>query len=254
MRCVVAGIWATAMVIAIPGTVGGCIGGSLASDTGPLRANDRWSTAGRQKVHVGEEVAFDFLLTDWLGRPIFPGTVADYCAVLVGPDRIECEPGLDGRFSFSYRFDRFSPGDKVTVVAGAYRERGYRDYGYVRGAWLPSSGPYEKSDSRVARDAITIDIYQLEIELAVPRRLDELLAETGVLRIRRSDGGLTSIYLDKPDRPGFAFTGSDDEGGYRVRFVPHGDSLNPTGTTSVEFTIRDTAGRAYTVSETFDTP
>ena len=70
----------------------GCVSASLATNTGPKRPEERWSTAGRQRVHVGEEVQFDFLLLDGLGRFRVPAGVAHYVAVLNGEDRVEVAP------------------------------------------------------------------------------------------------------------------------------------------------------------------
>jgi hypothetical protein len=68
------------------------------------------------------------------------------------------------------------------------------------------------------------------------------------------NGSPTSIYLDRPHRPGFSITGPEPDGYYRIRYVPSGMELNPIGTTEVEFVVYDTAGHPHYASTTLDTP
>ncbi|MFQ5415041.1 MAG: hypothetical protein ACE5E6_11345 [Phycisphaerae bacterium] len=210
--------------------------------------------APRQAVHVGEDVSFSFVLIDWLGRPIDPLGVADYCVARIGDDRIESTPDANGRFRFAFAFDHFRDGDIVDVRATAYRQRGHRDYMRVAGTWLQSDSPYEIQDQRVASDAITCSVYQTTIELRVPAPPDGLVPDTGVLRIRRADGTTSSVYAERAGRPGFRIARPPAHDAYAVHYRPQGNELNPTGETVAEFTIYDTTGTAHSVSAVLPTP
>jgi hypothetical protein len=205
-------------------------------------------------VHLGEEVSFDFVLRDATNRLISPSGWADYCAALIGDDRVEADADAEGHFQFTYRFDRVRPGQTVTVTAAAYRQRANRDFMKIAGRWYASDSPYEQADTKVASDSIRFTVYQPEIDLAVARGPDEFDPDTGVLRIRRIGGPTASIYIDRPLRPGFALTGPDPRGVYRVRYRPKADEVNPNGKTEVEFTIYDTAGLPHTLTTAIDTP
>ena len=88
----------------------------------------------------------------------------------------------------------------------------------------------------------------------MPRPPDDLDADTGVLRLRRSDGTVTSRYIDRPGRPGFTLSGPEPDGVYRVRYEPSGDELNSIGETEVEFMIYDHGGHAHHASTVLETP
>ncbi len=233
---------------------GGCVSGSLASNTGPRLVGDQWSVARRQNAHVGEQVRFDFILQDWLQRFVHPTGLADYCVATIGGKRIETEPEPAGHFRFDYLFDRVQAGDEIEVRATAYRQRGGRDFMKVHGQWLKSDSPYEEDDRRVAGDKIVLTFYEAIVELSMVRPPDDLDPETGVMRIRRSDGSTTSVYIDRPRRPGFRIAGPEPDGYYRVSYKPVGTQLNPIGTTDVEFTIYDQGGQRHYVSTKLGTP
>jgi hypothetical protein len=205
-------------------------------------------------VHVGEEVRFDFVLQDWLGRFVSPVGRADYLIATIGPDRVEAAADEAGHFSFSHAFDQARPGDTIDVRAAAYRERGGRDFVKVRGRLMSSDSPYTVPDKVVARDAIRLAVYQSVVELEVIRPPDDLDAPSGVLRLRRADGSSTPVYLDRPDRRGFTMTGPEPAGVYRITYRPRGTEINATGQTDVDFTIHDTAGQRHTETVTVDTP
>ena len=239
---------------------GGCISASLASTTGPLPPGGTWSTAPRQRVHLGETVRFDFLLVDWLSNPIDPLGIADYCVVFIDGERIETEPDARGHFRFQYTFDhRHSPnglaaGDRLTVEATAYRQRARRDFMKVAGEWLTSESPYEIADSRVASASLTLEVYEAVIELTIDRPDFDLDPDSGVLRIRRRDGRVVSVYSDKPGRAGFLLTGPDVVGRYHVTYRPDGDELDPNGTTEVEFEVYDVSRTPHRTTTRIETP
>ena len=233
---------------------GGCVRGSLASDTGPRPPAWQWSTARRQMVHVGEQVRFDFVLQDAFGRFVHPLGLADYCTVGIGEEHIETTADAAGHFQFMYRFDQERPGDQVDVKATAYRQRGGRDFMKVRSQWLKSDSPYEIADRKVATDSIRFTVYEATIDLTLVKPAHDLEPESGILRIRRTDGATTSVYIDQPGRPGFTLSGPDADQRYRIRYRPKGNELNPTGTTEVDLTIYDRSGNEHDVSISLETP
>jgi hypothetical protein len=205
-------------------------------------------------VHLGEEVPFDFVLQDWQHKLMSPVGFADYCVAMIGSERIETEYDVYGHFRFSHKFSNVEPGQKVKVEATAYQQRGGRDFMKIRGQWMHSDSPYEETDREVARDAINLSVYEAPIDLSVARPPDDLDPDSGVLRIRRHDGSTTSVFIDRPTRPGFTMTGPEPDGYYHVRYTPHGDELNPIGTTDIEFVIHDVAGQKYEVPALITTP
>ena len=234
--------------------VGGCISGSLASNTDRHPLGYRWSDASRQMVHVGETVEFDFVLQDLWRRFVPPLGLADYCVTVINGKRLESEPNAAGHFQFAYAFNQVTPGEKIEVRTIAYQQRGHRDFMRIREKWVYAESPFNRPDRKVAADSIRLTVYQAPIDLAVVRPPDDLDPESGVLRIRRADGSTTSVYLDRPHHPGFTITGPEPDGYYRVSYRPKGNELNPVGTTDVEFEIYDTAGFPHYASTTLETP
>ena len=232
----------------------GCMSASLASNTGPRPLGWRWSTAPRQKAQVGDEVRFDFVLQDWRGRFVEPLGLADYCATMIDGRRLEAEPDVHGHFTFTHEFSHVLPGTTFKVTTTAYQQRGGRDFMRVRGEWLHSDSPYEEPDRKIRADSILITIYEAPIQLTIADCREDLDADTGVMRIRRVDGSITSVYVDRPGRPGFTLFGPDADRRYRIHYLPKGNELNPIGTTDVDFIIYDRAGQAHEVSLTIDTP
>jgi hypothetical protein len=250
-----AGRAVTAAVLATAATgLGGCVSASLATSTGPRPPQQRWSTASTQSAHVGEQVHFDFVLTDWSGRFVGPTGIADYCVAMIGGDRVEAEPDAKGHFRFSYTLDRVRAGEKLKVTATAFQQRDSRDFMKIGSRWVKADSPYAQPDRKVTGDAVQLTIYQTTLDMKIARPADDLDPESGVLRIQCLDGGGGPIYVDKPGRPGFKIGGPESDGYYRVEYRPTGGQLNPTGTTDVEFTIHDLGGQRHVVSQTLNTP
>jgi hypothetical protein len=237
-------------IFALPG----CLSASLASDTGSRLPGHHWSDEDRQQAHAGEEVSFDFVLQNADRQLVPPTGVADYCVAMIGSQRLESEPDEFGHFTFRHRLDGVQPGREFDVRVAAYQQRGSRDFMKVGGQWLEAESPYSVADRKVAEDSIRLSIYQSLVDLRIVRPPDDLDPETGVLRIRRTDGSSTAVYINRPNRPGFIIEGPGPDGYYRVTYPPSGDELNKTGTTDVEFTIYDLAGQRHTVTKTLDTP
>jgi len=237
-------------IFALPG----CLSASLASDTGPRLPGRQWSDEARQQAHIGEDVAFDFVLQGAKGQFVPPTDVADYCVAMIGSLRLESEPDQFGHFTFRHRFDGVQPGRTIDIRAAAYQQRGSRDFMKVGGQWLEADSPYSVADRKVAEDSIRITFYQSQVDLRIVRPPDDLDPETGVLRIRRADGSSTAVYVDRPGRRGFKIDGPGPDGYYHVTYAPSGQELNKTGTTDVDFTIYDLVGQRHTVSQTLDTP
>lgn len=227
---------------------------SLATDTGPRPPGLRWSTAGKQQFHAGETVRFDFVLHDWRNRLIQPVGVADYCAVLVGDERIETTPDAAGHFQFDYEFDNSVAGDQVRIRATAYQTRGVRDFIRVGDSWVQVDSARDEADRAVAAAAVKLSCYQLVIELTIPPVPFDLQPDTGVLKLRQENSVSTSIFVDRPGRRGFSMAAQDGDGAYRLRYVPLGDELGASGVTNVEFRVHDTRGQIHYVTQELETP
>jgi len=231
----------------------GCISASLATSTGVAPPNATWSNERYQSAHVGESVKFDFVLTDAFGRPIDPVGIADYSAAYVGDERIEVEPHPAGSFRFQHTLTA-PPGTDVDVEVTAYRQRAGRDFAKIGERWVATASPYAQPDRKMARDVVTLNVYQVEVALRIPRPADDLEPESGVLRIVRDDGHVTTVYIDRPNRPGFVVTGPEPDGYYTVTYAPTADMVNRHGTTRVEFQIHDLAGHRHEHVKMIETP
>lgn len=242
------------LIVIISLCLTGCVGASLASSTGPRAAGRSWSMKSTQEVHVRESVLFNFVLVDWQGAFVQPVGVADYALADVGPNRLAVEFDDRGHFGFVYPFDSYAAGDVVKVTVTAFAVRGDRDWMKIGGEWLQNESPYDSADRRVAGDSITFHVYEAPIELSVPQASNSLDMQTGVLKIRRTDGAERSVYEQRATRLGFTVFTVPEDGTQQIRYVPDGDDLNPNGTTEVEFTVYDRAGRLYRVADTLTTP
>lgn len=203
---------------------------------------------------MGEEVRFDFVLFDEWQRFVDPTGRIDYCVLLVGDDRHETAPDRHGHCTFGHRFEGYSPGVKVPVTAAGYLQQQSRDYMNIAGRWHRNESPYDEPDRRVAAASLTMTLYVTPIRFRLVRPPDELDPATGVLRIRRGDGTVTSVFLDQPGRPGFSFAGPDAAGYYQIEYTPRGFELNTSGTTEVTLTIHDRAGQRHEHALTLETP
>lgn len=238
----------------LAGTNAGCVAGSLATDTGFRPPGFEWSVDTEQQVHVGEEVRFDFVLHDWSKNLLNPIGIADYCATIVQGERIEVDAQPSGHFQFSHKFDGLTPGERINIRVDAYRQRDDRDFMYIRDRWIHTPNSHNLDDKRVASASIRLTVYAAAIELSIVRPPDDLDPETGVLRIRRTDGSTKSFFIDRPGRRGFTVDGPTVDGYYRFRFRPRGNELNSSGTTAVEIEVYDLSGNPHYAETILDTP
>jgi len=203
----------------------GCVGGSLASSTGPRPPGFQWSTARRQSVHVGETVRFDFVLQDLARRRVNPLGIADYCVLTIDGERLESDADLEGHFPFRYTFDRLAAGKSVQVVATAYQQRRHRDWMKVQGRWLRCESPYDEPDRRVAGDRLTLTAYQSRIAVVLPVAKEQVDPHRGVLRMVRAEGGEVSVGPARAEGRGFSIAPAKGGKASEVRYEPHADEL-----------------------------
>ena len=241
------------LVAVLPLLGAGCIGGSLATSTGP-RVRGLWSVAAEQHAHVGEEVLFDFVLTRPMDRrPLDPVGIADYCVLQIGEARRIAKPDFDGHFRFSHTLTDQSAGSRIKAIATAYRAVGHQDLAAIAADSAALDGAVDDVDQKQAADSVRLVIYQAKIDLTIPKTASPLDPASGRIQIRKADGSVTSVYQDRPNRRGFTITGAAD-GGYTISYLPRGDELNPTGTTDIEFTVYDQNARRHALSQKLATP
>jgi hypothetical protein len=234
--------------------VGGCVRGSLATSTGP-NGPHTWCADNRQKAHVGEKVRFSFILINPLmDRPIDPYGYADYCMATVGEDRIQCEPDLGGRFRFEHQLADLEPGRTIQVKATVYRQYGSRDFMQVGEDWMRGESRFDEPDPKVRSDSLSLRIYQAEVEIKLPGGPAPFDFESGKLELVRSDGSISSVYLDRPKCRGFTVEGPDEHGAHTIRYLPQGTEVNPSGQTEARFAAYDLAGQRHTASTMVPTP
>lgn len=229
----------------------GCIEGSLATSTGPAL----WSARKIQQAHVGETVRFDFILISRLqNRPLDPYGFADYCMAQIGDHRVQCEPDLNGHFKFDHELVGVRAGQQIEVTVTAYRQYGTRDFIQAGERWLRGDSTIDEPDRHVCQAQITLDIYQSRLEATMPGGNSPLEPESGKLRLFRRDGQVSSVYIDRPNRRGFAFSGPDSSGRYTLIYEPDGNQIDPSGQTQARFIIHDLAGQQHTLDLSLATP
>lgn len=232
---------------------GGCYSGSLATSTGPLRGGT-WSIDKEQQAHVGETVKFSFVLT----RPLLNESVsalglADYCMFDFGDEIESASVNSDGGFQSEYTFRNVSDGQKVQVIATAYRMIGDRDRMKIAGQWVENISPVNEPDDVVARASVVLEFYQSEVSLYLPPSADDYDFGTGRLTLHGAGGAMSIRFVDKPQRAGFRVEPAQD-GGWHIRYHPAGDEIDPGAQTLVEFSVFDQVGREHTLRDKLDTP
>lgn len=232
----------------------GCVRGSLATGTGP-NGPKAWSADNHQQAHVGEQVRFSFILIDpLLNRLLDPYGYADYCMATVGEDCIQCEPDLGGRFRFEHRLTGAEPGQTIRVTASAYRQRGRRDFMRVGDTWLRGESRFDEPDRKFRSDSLFLHVYQSLIRVRLPAGQAPFDFEGGDLRLIKSDGTVSPVYLDRAGRPGFTVEGPDQQGAYTIVYLPKGTELDACGQTDVRFMVHDLAGQPHSAGGVIPTP
>ncbi|MFQ5491014.1 MAG: hypothetical protein ACE5GE_09860 [Phycisphaerae bacterium] len=243
-------LWA-AMAALLAGTCSGCIEGSLATSSGP----SLWSARKQQQVHVGETVRFDFILVGrFQKRLLDPYGLADYVMAQIGEHRVQCEPDLGGHFQFEHRFSGVRPGQQIEVTVTAYRQHGNRDFIQAGKHWLRGDSSVDEPDPKVCQARITLEFYQARLEATLPGGGSPLEPESGKLRLFGRNDRVSSVFVDRPNRRGFALSGPDASGNYTLVYEPDGDEIDPSGQTEARFIIYDLAGQQHTFELTLATP
>ena len=232
----------------------GCLYGSLACDTGPSEQG-AWSVAPLQHAHVGENIALSFILRQKFQKNrIDVLGVADYAVANILEERIEVGPDIHSAFLFTHRLAGTKAGQVVTVEVAARQTRGSRDYMKIRGTWRRSISAAEEPDTLVAHDSIKLRIYQSRIDYRFSKPQVDLDWSTARLVITRSDEKVSSVFMDRPVRPGFTMNGPDQNGDYRIQYFPLADQVNKTGMTRAALKVIDVNGLEQSHEFEFDTP
>ena len=232
----------------------GCMYGSLACDTGSSEQGT-WSVAPLQHAHVGENIALSFILRQKFQRNRIDALgIADYAVANILEERIEVGPDFNSAFLFTHRLAGVKPGQIVAVEVAAHQTRGGRDYMKIRGTWRRSISAAEEPDELVARDSIKLRIYQSRIDYRFAKPQVGLDWSTARLVITRSDQKVSTVFMDRPARPGFTMSGPDQNGYYRIQYFPLADQVNKTGTTRAALKVLDINGLEQSHEIEFDTP
>ncbi len=124
----------------------------------------------------------------------------------------------------------------------------------IRGTWRRSISAANEPDELVARDSIKLRIYQSKIDYRFGKPQVDLDWSTARLVITRSDEKVSTVFMDRPTRPGFTMNGPDQNGYYRIQYFPLADQVNKTGTTRAVFKVLDVNGLEQSHEIEFDTP
>ncbi len=232
----------------------GCMYGSLACDTGPSEEG-AWSVAPLQHAHVGENIALSFILRQrFQQNRIDVLGIADYAVANILEERIEVGPDINSAFLFTHRLAGVKPGQVVAVEVAAHQTRGSKDYMKIRGTWRRSVRAAEDPDELVARDSIKLRIYQSRIDYRFAKPQVDLDWSTARLVITKSDEKVSTVFMDRPARPGFTMNGPDQNGYYLIQYFPLADQVNKTGTTRAALKVLDVNGLEQSHEIEFDTP
>lgn len=252
--CSIRRIGRVGLMTAIAGVLSsGCVSGSLATSTGSRPDGFAWSPDPEQYAHVGEDVSFDFVLTNALDRFLDPVGIIDYGVAVIDGERIEMEVEPTGHLTFSREITA-EVGSRLDVTVTGYRQLAGRDQIKVGTEWVRSASPFEQPDKKVASDSVTLMVYQAQVHLRLPSPPAALDPETGVMTLTSDRESPVSVYIDRPGRPGFRITGPDADAYYTVTLDPPGNVLNDHGTTKVGFTIYDLSGQRHMISDEIETP
>ena len=204
---------------------------------------------------MGERVSFSFILRERFraGRIDVLG-IADYAAANILEERIEVGPDINSEFLFGHRLDGVEPGSTIDVTSAAYQVNGSKDYMKIRGRWRRSMNAVDEPDKMVARDSIKLRIYQSRIDHRFRGPQVDLDWATARLIIRRGEENVSTVFMDRPHRPGFTMNGPDREGFFHIQYYPLAEQVNKTGATRAALKVRDVNGLEQSYHFEFATP
>ncbi len=208
-----------------------------------------------QHAHVGEKITLSFILRQQFQKSrIDVNGIADYAVASILDERIEVGPDTNSAFLFTHRLAGVTSGQVVAVEVAAHQTRGSKDYMKIRGTWRRSISAAEEPDELVARDSIKLHIYQSRIDYRFANPQVDLDWSTARLVITRSDEKVSSVFMDRPARPGFTMNGPDQNGYYSIQYFPLADQINKIGTTRAALKVLDVNGLEQSHEFEFDTP
>jgi hypothetical protein len=211
--------------------------------------------AGHQAAHVGENVKFSFILTKTFGKfPVHPAGIAEYCVLEIDQHPVEMELDEGGKFSASYVMPAEWANREIKIKAAAYRQYGQRDRIVHKERLLQSDRAADPKDQAIARDAITMLVYQSAIEFKVEKEAEELDFDAAHLVVRKADGTSSTVAKFGVSGRGFLVDSRTESAEHTVRYEPACAQVNGTGMTQAELTVPDRAGRAHHYRTEFMTP
>jgi len=231
----------------------GCIGGSLATNTG-ARAGETWSDAQRQLAVNGETIQLSFVLKEaFENNSMHAEGLADYCVFEIDGGGVDAKVNDEGAFRAEVTLGEYAPGDLVRINATAYRTYGSRDHMLIADEWVTGENPSDTPDTRMASASVTLEVYQPVISLTIPHLSNDIDLATARLVLHRRDGSDAVVYPERPPREGFKLT-RQAIGGWLIEYAPAADEINPTGVTPIEFSALDLAGQRHEFNDELATP
>jgi hypothetical protein len=166
---------------------------------------------------------------------------------------VEMELDESGRFSTSYVMPADWVNREIKVKAIAYRQYGQRDR-IVHQDRVLQSDRADMADRTLARDAITMLVYQSSVKIEIEKGSEELDFNAAQVVLRKADGTSCTVLKSNPRGPGFSVEGPSENGGLTVRYEPTSGQVNLTGLTEAELSVPDHAGRPHRQRVEFMTP
>lgn len=199
-------------------------------------------------VHIGERPTLKF---GWkLGH-------CDYAIAHVeGADLYDdCGPPVTGKFEWSMTFDHLAPAESpLRLTVSGYSQQQKRDLMPVHGHLVESESPLDAVDILIASASVMIEVYQSQVEVAVPT--DGPAPDWALTRliIHPDNGRSCRISHSGASGPGFSVNGPDSKHQYIVRYQPRASEVNHEGLTRAELILADETGATRSIATTFATP
>lgn len=167
----------------------------------------------------------------------------------------DCGEPATGQFEWPHSVGTgVPPGVPRRLLVSGYAQKGARDCMPICGELIEGGRPNDPKDWRIAQAFVVIEPYQSLLDTTVV--MDGTRPDWGLskLVLRRSDGQQTTIKAAGGQERGFAVTGPDERGGWRLRYEPACGEVNIGGETSAELVVADDEGRTRVFSASFSTP